>query len=120
MDNPNIGQYASVVGLEQTPKRITYKRGYGNIVTTTISANKLDSTATPFNRIQPLCGQFGNHLPLTADPGYIMTNPQTTIAWDQTQPNVSCEYQNYALERLPTIDDTIPQLEILAANNNRK
>ena len=116
MDTPNIGPYASVVGMEQSTRRISYKRGYGNIVTTTFQADKVNTRATPFNRIPPLCGQFGQHAPLTADHGFIMLNPQTTIAWDQTQKPGVCEYQNYSLERLPMASATMPQVEIMMAN----
>jgi hypothetical protein len=118
MDTPNIGPYASVVGMEQTAKRIAYKRGYGNIVATTLQANKVSTVATPFNRLQPLCGEFGTHVPITADKDFIMANPQTTIAWDQTQKPGTCEYQNYSLNRMPMTNSTMPQLELTMAMNH--
>ena len=117
MDIPNIGPYASVVDMEQSDKRIAYKRGYGNIVATTVLKEKVATRATPFNRLQPLCGAFGNHAPVTADPGFVMVNPQTTLAWDQTQKPGTCEYQNYSLERLPMTNTTMPQLELTMAAN---
>ena len=111
MDVPNIGPYASVIGLEQSTKRIAYKRGYGNILVSTIKANQVNTAATPFNRLQPLCGQFGTHLPTSADPAVIMSNPQTTLAWDNTQPVFACQPQNYNIDRLPIADDTKPMIE---------
>lgn len=117
MDISNIGPYASVVGEEQTARRLVYNRGYGNIVTTTIQANKVSTQATQYNRLQPLCGEFGNHLPLTADQDFIALNPQSTRAWDQRQQVPVCEYQNYSLERLPMANDTMPQVEVMQALN---
>ena len=117
MNIPNIGPYASVVGEEQTARRLVYNRDYGNIVTTTVQANKVSTQATPYNRLQPLCGEFGNHLPVTADQDFIALNPQSTLAWDQRQQVPVCEYQNYSLERLPTANDTMPQVEVMQALN---
>ena len=119
MNIPNIGPYASVVGEEQTARRLVYNRGYGNIVTTTFQANKVSTQATPYNRLQPLCGEFGNHLPVTADHDFVALNPQSTLAWDQKQQPGVCEYQNYSLERLPTANDTMPQVEIVQALNKK-
>jgi hypothetical protein len=111
MNTPNIGPYASVVGDNQTPRRIIYNRGYGNIVSTTFNNNKVNTTATVYNRLQPLCGSFGKHTPMTADPGYIMPNSQTTIAWDNKQPVLDCVYQNVNIVNVSSEDSTLPEVE---------
>ncbi len=111
MNTPNLGPYASVVGEQQTPKRLIYRRGYGNVVSTTFTNNKVNTTATTYNRLQPLCGSFGKHNPMTADPGYVMPNSQTTIAWDNKQTVPDCAYQNVNVVRLESEDSTLPKVE---------
>jgi len=106
MDLKNLGPYASALDLEQTPRRITYRRGYGNIVSTTLLGNNINTKTTPYNRLQPASGKFGDHNPLTADPYFKMLNPQTNIAWDNTQPVLSTSYQNTDLIVLPSKDST--------------
>ena len=110
MNTPNIGPYASVVGEEQTTRRLLYRRGYGNVVSTTFNNNKMNTTASPFNRLQPLCGSFGKHVPMTADPGYVMPNSQTTLAWDNTQSVPECTYQNVNVLRVESEDSTLPKV----------
>jgi hypothetical protein len=106
MDLPNLGPHASVVGMKQTARRITYRRGYGNVVSTTLMADKLNSKTTPYNRIQPASGKFGDHAPVTADPYFKMLNPQTNLAWDNTQPIPATSYQNSELPSVPSKDST--------------
>lgn len=95
---------------DQTPRRLVYRRGYGNVVSTVFSKNAVNTTAVPYNRLQPLCGAFGHHYPQTADPGYTQPNPQTTIAWDSKQQAPQCGYQNatIALERMPQVNSHAP------------
>ena len=111
MDTPNIGPYACVVGEKQSPRRLVYRRGYGNVVSTVFHENKVNTTATTYNRLQPLCGDFGNHHPVTADTGYVMSNPQSTISWDAVQKIPQCNYQNVNVKSLPSEDSTLPQLK---------
>lgn len=106
MDLRSIGPYASVLDMQHTPKRFTYRRGYGNIVSTVILPNKVENKATPYNRIQPCSGEFGKHHPITADPEFIMLNPQTNLAWDNTQPIPETGYQNNDLVKLSSKDST--------------
>jgi hypothetical protein len=81
--NNNTGQYASVESLPFTERKITYNRGFGNVVVVHDKPNnQVATTITPFNRIQPLTGKFGDHAPRTADPEFRLLNPQTNIAWD--------------------------------------
>jgi len=98
---------------EQTPRRIVYRRGYGNVVSTVFSKNSVNTKAVPYNRLQPLCGVFGQHSPQTADPGYTQPNPQTTIAWDSKQQAPQCGFQNatVALERLPQVNSHAPVVD---------
>jgi hypothetical protein len=106
MDLKNIGPYASVLDMPHTARRFTYRRGYGNVVSSLVLSDKIETKSTPYNRLQPLCGDFGNHLPVTADNDFKMLNPQTTIAWDNTQPIPNCGYQNLSLHKLPSVDAT--------------
>jgi len=106
MEQPNLGPYASVVGMQQSARRITYRRGYGNVVSTTLMTDKLNSKTTPYNRIQPASGKFGDHAPVTADPYFKMLNPQTNLAWDNTQPIPATSYQNADLPSVPSKDAT--------------
>jgi hypothetical protein len=109
MDIPNIGPYASVVGAEITPKRLVYHRGYGNIVSTLVGDNRLATQVTAYNRLQPLSGDgYGQHLPVTADPGTLMLNPQSTIAWDNTQTPPPSMFQNEWIARMPGTNSAIP------------
>jgi hypothetical protein len=81
--NNNVGNLASVEGLPFTERKITYNRGFGNIVVVHDKPNNdVATTITPFNRLQPLTGKFGDHAPRTADPEFRLLNPQTNIAWD--------------------------------------
>lgn len=83
MNVPNLGKYASVCDLPFTTQKITYHRGYGNIVVHDVKGdNTVSTTITRFNRIDPLQLPFGNHLPpKVPDSTYEMTNPQMTLAW---------------------------------------
>lgn len=108
MEISNVGKYASVEDLENTPRRLTFRRGYGNIVSTTFVNNEIKSKATPYNRLQPVNGNFGNHNPETADPVFKMLNPQTKLAWDNTQQQQNNNvYQNVNLLKLPSKDSTL-------------
>lgn len=106
MDLKNVGKYAGVLDMEYTPKRFTYRRGYGNVVSSVLLPNKVESKATPYNRLQPCSGVFADHLPITADPVFKMLNPQTKIAWDNTQPILDTSYQNAGIEKIPAKDST--------------
>jgi hypothetical protein len=109
MDIPNIGPYASVVGQDITPRRLVYRRGYGNVVATLVGNNQLATQVSPYNRIQPLSGEFGNHLPMTGDRSFTMFNPQTNIAWDNSQEIPPSVYQNEWIFRTTGINSAIPQ-----------
>lgn len=86
MDIPNLGQFASVEDMPFTERKITYNRGYGNIVVISEKDDKkVTTTATAFNRLQPLTTPFGNHAPATADKEFKMLNSQTNIAWTNNQ-----------------------------------
>ena len=106
MDLKNVGNYASVLDMEHTPKRFTYRRGYGNVISTVLLPNKVERKATPYNRLQPCSGKFGDHLPVTADPVFKMLNPQMNIAWDNKQPVPDTSYQNAGLVKIPAKDST--------------
>jgi hypothetical protein len=85
MNIPNLGKYASVGDLQFTPQKINYHRGYGNIVVHEVRGdNSVSTNITKFNRIEPLTGPFGEHLPPVNPNGtdkYQMFNAETTIAW---------------------------------------
>lgn len=83
-DIDNLGNYASTADLKFTERKITYNRGYGNVVMINEGREKITTSAAPFNRLQPLILPFGNHAPATADPKFTMLNPQTNLAWDAT------------------------------------
>lgn len=114
MDCPNLGNHCSVVGDHFAPRKITYRRGFGNIVTSTVTQNKITSDINEYNRLQPLTAPFGTHAPPTADPVFVMKNPQTVIAWDRQQPPPPSTYQNQQLGKIFQQDDTLPSL------NNKK
>jgi hypothetical protein len=89
MNIPNLGKYASVCDLPYTSQKITYHRGYGNIVVHEVRGdNSVNTTINKFNRIEPLQMPFGDHLPKNpagangVGAGYLMSNPETTIAWN--------------------------------------
>lgn len=83
MNIPNLGKYASVGDLQFTPQKINYHRGYGNIVIHEVNGkNDVSTHISKFNRIEPLVGPFGEHLPPPrVNDKYQMSNPETTIAW---------------------------------------
>jgi hypothetical protein len=83
MNVPNLGKYASVCDMPYTTQKITYHRGYGNIVVHSVNGDNTVSTSiNRFSRIEPLQLPFGNHLPPVVEGStYQMFNPQTTIAW---------------------------------------
>lgn len=81
MNTPNLGKYASVCDLPYTTQKITYHRGYGNIVVHEVKGdNSVSTNITKFNRIDPLQMPFGLHSPKGTD-NYEMPTPETTIAW---------------------------------------
>ena len=72
------GKFAPVENMHNSPKIMTYFRGYGNIVVHTLNSDGTLTTAmSPWNRLQPMTEPFGNHLP----PDSNQFNPQTNIAW---------------------------------------
>ena len=83
MNLPNLGKYASVCDLPYTSQKITYHRGYGNIVVHEVKGdNSVVTNITKYNRIDPLQMPFGMHAPKqVAGSNYEMPNPETTIAW---------------------------------------
>ena len=83
MNVANLGKYASVCDLPYTTQKITYHRGYGNIVVHEVKGDNTVSTSiTRFNRIEPLQMPFGEHLPPAVHgSNYTMFNPQMTNAW---------------------------------------
>lgn len=88
MNIPSLGKYASVCDLPYTSQKITYHRGYGNIVVHEVRGdNSITTNITKFNRIEPLQMPFGDHLPKPAagpagaTANYSMFSPETTIAW---------------------------------------
>lgn len=86
MDTPSLGNYASVEDLPYTERKMTFNRGYGNIVVVTEDSEKKVKTKTvPYNRLQPLVGPFGDHAPPTADSEFKLVNPQTNLAWAVTE-----------------------------------
>jgi len=86
MDTPSLGNYASVEDLPYTERKMTFNRGYGNIVVVTEgSDNKVNTKSVPYNRLQPLVAPFGDHAPVTADPEFKLVNPQTNLAWAVTK-----------------------------------
>lgn len=93
MDLPNIGPYASVVGLAQTPRRLVYRRGYGTVEANLLTQNKWATELQKYNRLQPLTTPFGGHMPQTAA-GVFQLDPQSSLAWDNTQPVPQASYQN--------------------------
>lgn len=83
MNISSIGKYASVCDLPFTTQKITYNRGYGNIVVHEVKGdNSVNTNIIKYNRIEPLQTPFANHLPgpIAGNP-YQMFNPETTIAW---------------------------------------
>ena len=84
MNVPNLGKYASVCDLPYTTQKITYWRGYGNIVVHEVRGdNSVSTSISKYNRIEPLNQPFGMHVPKQL-PGsnYVMPSPETTIAWN--------------------------------------
>jgi hypothetical protein len=84
MNLTNLGKYASVCDMPYTSQKITYHRGYGNIVVHEVRGdNSVVTNITKFNRIDPLQMPFGLHAPkpVAANGNYEMSNPETTIAW---------------------------------------
>ena len=75
MNSLNLGKYASVGDMPYTTQKITYHRGYGNIVVHNVRGdNTVSTTVTKYNRIEPLKGQFG--VPLQHQ-----LSPEISIAW---------------------------------------
>lgn len=109
MDCPNLGNHCSVVGLDTTARKLVYRRGFGNILTSVVTNNKISNEIVEFNRLQPLTKPFGNHAPPTADPAFLSNNPQTTLGWDRRQDAPESVYQNQQLGKLLQVDDTQPK-----------
>lgn len=93
------------VNMTNTPKRISYYRGYGNILNTYLNVPKQQNHSTVFNRIQPLCGTFGEHLP----PKTTMPVSQTNLAWAKnvTAP-VKCNPQHSVLNQVISTNSQLP------------
>jgi hypothetical protein len=83
MNIPNLGKYASVCDLPYTTQKITYSRGYGNIVVHEVKGdNSVSTSISKYNRIDPLQMPFGEHGPKPIEgSNYAMPNSETTIAW---------------------------------------
>jgi hypothetical protein len=83
MNIPNLGKYASVCDLPYTTQKITYWRGYGNIVVHEVKGdNSVSTSISKYNRIDPLQMPFGEHGPKPVEgSNYTMPNSETTIAW---------------------------------------
>ncbi len=83
MNIPSLGKYASVCDLPYTTQKITYHRGYGNIVVHDVKGdNSVSTNITKYNRIDPLQMPFGMHAPKPiVGSNYEMPNPETSIAW---------------------------------------
>jgi len=83
MNIPSLGKYASVCDLPYTTQKITYHRGYGNIVVHEVKGdNSVSTNISKYNRIDPLQMPFGMHAPKPiSGSNYEMPNPETTIAW---------------------------------------
>ena len=83
MNIPNLGKYASVCDLPYTTQKITYWRGYGNIVVHEVKGdNSVSTSISKYNRIDPLQMPFGEHGPKPVEgSNYTMPNAETTIAW---------------------------------------
>lgn len=68
MNTESFGKYASVSDLPYTTQKITYHRGYGNIVVHEVKGdNSVSTNITKYNRIDPLTAPFNTD--------------DTTIAW---------------------------------------
>ena len=81
MNVPSLGKYASVCDMPYTTQKITYWRGYGNIVVHDVRGdNSVSTSISRFNRIEPLKQPFGLHTPQAQNGA--MSNPETTIAWN--------------------------------------
>ena len=81
MNVPSLGKYASVCDMPYTTQKITYWRGYGNIVVHDVRGdNSVSTSISLFNRIEPLKQPFGLHTPQAQNGA--MSNPETTIAWN--------------------------------------
>ena len=88
MDTPMLGEYASVEGLPHTERKMTYTRGFGNIIILTEQSDgKVSTKSTPYNRLQPLTGPYGEHNPAGVAPELAKLNPQHTLAWTGTNAN---------------------------------
>lgn len=111
---PNNGDLCVVdEKLTYTPKRIVSLRGYGRICTLNDTTMKKDFYAT--GRLQPLCGEFGEHYPARS----VMENPQTTIGWDNTLPKMKCGYQNQNLEVLASVNSQMPPSSALPGSSSQ-
>lgn len=87
--------------MTNTPKRVSYVRGYGRIES--LNTKNLNKNFYTFGRLQPLCGNFGNHLPEKTN----MENSQHRLAWaNNTQP-ANCSYQNQLLNSLKQTNSQI-------------
>lgn len=75
MSCPNLGKYASVCDMPYTAQKITYHRGYGNIIVHEVRGdNSVSTSVTKYNRIEPLNGKF-------SEPMQHQISTETTIAW---------------------------------------
>ena len=73
--------------MPYTVRKMTYNRGYGNVVVLTESANnKVTTKSVPYNRLQPLTGPFGDHSPTTADADFRVLTQQSNLAWTVVEP----------------------------------
>ena len=71
----SFGKYASVCDMPYTAHKISYHRGYGNIVIHDVRKdNTVNTTITKYNRIEPLNGKF-------ISPLQHQISTETNIAW---------------------------------------
>lgn len=93
------------VNMTNTPKRISYYRGYGNILNTYLNVPTEQNHSTVFNRLQPLCGSFGKHLP----PNTVMPFSQTDLAWAKNvDAPAKCNPQHSVLEQIVGVNSQLP------------
>jgi hypothetical protein len=76
--NLNVNNFQSV--NYKTKRVYSNVKGYGNIVKCEV-ADSVVCTHQPYNRLENLKTPFGVHLPENAEKNYILSNPQTKIAW---------------------------------------
>lgn len=90
------------VNMNNTPKQIVKLSGYGRIKTTNSEDKSVVFNTT--DRIQPLCGKFGEHYPAKS----VMEPHQITMAWDNTYQTVDCSMQTLKLKSVKSANSQLP------------